>query len=213
MPAQRSIMKSRGSASNNRLSRRLAFPAAAVVMTIVFMAMAAASSCPVPLTEAAPLLPCAAEEGTDLQEQDRESGSAMDPERGTLILEDPKEKTPYAEYEMAVGDGFSITFTHSVNKSPVTDYFVVREDGIYGVKTVYYGFGAGVPTEPEEGQTLTYGEDGSMILSGLEVKMDNLIYRVGTVSDHILTLEDGSGISLRELCGRSARVGFRFEGG
>lgn len=130
---------------------------------------------------------------------------------GMLVLEDPCERTRYAAYEMAVGDEFSITFIHSVNKSPVTDYFEIREDGIYGVKTVYYGFGAGVPTGLEEGQTLTYGEDGSMIISGFDLKMDSLIYRVGTVSDHILTLRDESGISLRDLCGRNARVSFYFE--
>ena len=130
---------------------------------------------------------------------------------GMLVLEDPCERTRYAAYEMAVGDEFSITFIHSVNKSPVTDYFEIREDGIYGVKTVYYGFGAGVPTGLEEGQTLTYGEDGSMIISGFDLKMDSLIYRVGTVSDHILTLRDESEISLRDLCGRNARVSFYFE--
>ena len=130
---------------------------------------------------------------------------------GSLILEDPGEKTKYAGYEMSVGDVFSIGFIHSVNQSAVTDYFEIREDGIYGVKTVYYGFGAGVPTQLEEGQILTYGDDGSMILTGYEVKMDHLIYRVGTVSDHILTLQDGTEISLRDLCGRNARVGFRFE--
>ena len=129
---------------------------------------------------------------------------------GSLILEDPGDHTQYAAYEAAVGDTFSVEFIHSVNQSPVTDYFEIREDGIYGVKTVYYGFGAGVPTELEEGQTLTYGDDGSMIISGLEVKLNSLIYRVGTVSDHILMLENGMKISLRDLCGRSARVGFRF---
>ena len=138
------------------------------------------------------------------------TGTEEDPETGMLVLEDPDEETRYAEYAMAVGECFSVTFVHSVNKSPVTDYFEIREDGIYGVKSVYYGFGAGVQTELSEGQTLTYGEDGSMIISGLDVKMNDLIYRVGTVSDHILTLADGSEVSLRELCGRSARVGFRF---
>ena len=133
------------------------------------------------------------------------------PGRGTLILEDPQSKTKYAEYKMTGGDIFSIEFIHSVNKSPVIDYFEIRNDGIYGIKTVYYGFGAGVPTELEEGQTLTYGEDGSMIISGFNVKLDPLIYRVGTVSDHILTLPDGQKISLRDLCGRSSRVSFRFE--
>ena len=138
-------------------------------------------------------------------------GSSGEPEAGRLVLEDPCENTRYAEYEMAIGDEFSVTFIHSVNKSPVTDYFEIREDGIYGVKTAYYGFGAGVPTGLEEGQTLTYGEDGSIIISGFDMKMDSLVYRVGTVSDHILTLRDENGISLRDLCGRSARVGFYFE--
>ena len=130
---------------------------------------------------------------------------------GTLVLCDPGDKTRYAGYEMEVGDSFSIGFVHSVNNSPVTDYFEIREDGIYGVKSVYYGFGAGVQTELSEGQTLTYGEDGSMIISGYEMKMNQLIYRVGTVSDHILRLEDGKEISLRDLCGRNARVLFRFD--
>ena len=139
------------------------------------------------------------------------TGTEEDPETGMLVLEDPDEETRYAEYAMAVGECFSVTFVHSVNKSPVTDYFEIREDGIYGVKSVYYGFGAGVQTELSEGQTLTYGEDGSMIISGYEMKMNQLIYRVGTVSDHILRLEDGKEISLRDLCGRNARVLFRFD--
>ena len=138
-------------------------------------------------------------------------GSFGEPGTGTLVLEDPCDSTRYAQYDMVVGDEFSITFIHSVNKSPVTDYFDIREDGIYGVKTAYYGFGAGVPTGLEEGQILTYGEDGSMIISGFDMKMDSLIYRVGTVSDHILTVRGESGISLRDLCGRNARVGFYFE--
>ena len=79
------------------------------------------------------------------------------------------------------------------------------------VKTVYYGFGAGVQTELEEGQTLTYGEDGSMIVTGFEKRIEDLVYFVGTVSDHVLTLQDGQEISLRSLCGKSAMVRFRFE--
>lgn len=146
-----------------------------------------------------------AETESETASAERESGC------GRLILEDPSEETEYAAYEVSVGDIFSIEFVHSVNKSPVIDYFEIREDGIYGIRTVYYGFGAGVPTDLEEGQELSFGEDGSMIISGFERKMSSLIYRVGTVSDHILTLEDGTKISLRKLCGRNARVAFRFE--
>jgi hypothetical protein len=58
-----------------------------------------------------------------------------------------------------------------------------------------------------EGQILEYGDDGSMIVSGFERRMDNLSYIVGTVSDHTLYINNES-ISLRELCGRNATVRF-----
>ena len=92
------------------------------------------------------------------------------------------------QFPLEAGDGFAVTFIHSVNKSPVSDFYEVREDGIYVVKTVYYGFGAGVQTELGEGQVLTYGEDGSMIITGFDLRMNDLIYAVGTVSDHVLAL-------------------------
>ena len=92
-----------------------------------------------------------------------------------------------------------------------TDYYEIRPDGIYVVKTVYYGFGAGVQTQLEEGQKLEYGEDGSMIITGFDRRMDDLVYFVGTVSDHTLTLNDNQQFSLRDLCGRNAKVRFRYE--
>ena len=130
---------------------------------------------------------------------------------GSLVLTDEESGREIARYRVSEGDTFSIGFIHSVNKSPVTDYYEIRPDGIYVVKTVYYGFGAGVQTELEEGQKLEYGEDGSMIITGFDRRMDDLIYFVGTVSDHTLTLNDREQISLRDLCGRNAKVRFRYE--
>ena len=129
---------------------------------------------------------------------------------GTLRLVDPRTGEVYASYPVMRGDGFSVGFIHSVNKSPLTDYYEIRRDGIYVVKTVYYGFGAGVQTELEPGQTLEYGEDGSMIVTGFDQRIPDLIYFVGTVSDHTLTLH-GKEISLRDTCGRSAMVRFAYE--
>lgn len=132
-------------------------------------------------------------------------------QRGYLVLSSAKTGEIYARYPVRISDTFSVGFIHSVNKSPVTDFYEIRKDGIYVVKTVYYGFGAGVQTQLEEGQTLEYGDDGSMIITGFEKKMDDLIYFVGTVSDHTLTLESGEEISLRDLCGRNAMVRFSLE--
>ena len=127
---------------------------------------------------------------------------------GELVLSSADTGRIYARYPVSISDTFSIGFIHSVNKSPVTDYYEIRKDGIYVVKTVYYGFGAGVQTELEEGQKLEYGDDGSMIITGFDRKMDDLVYFVGTVSDHTLTLNDTEEISLRSLCGRNAKVRF-----
>ena len=105
------------------------------------------------------------------------------------------------------GDEFSITFVHSVNKSPVTDVYQITRDGIYVVRTIYYAFGAGVQSELEEGQSFEYGEDGAMIVSGFNRRLDPLSYIVGTVSDHTLQI-GGEVISLREICGRNTTVHF-----
>ena len=130
---------------------------------------------------------------------------------GFLTVSSVKTGERYARYLMKTGDEFGIGFIHSVNKSPVTDYYELRRDGIYVVRTVYYGFGAGVQTQLEDGQKLEYGEDGSMIITGFDRKMPDLTYIVGTVSDHTLTLGTDRQISLRDLCGRNASVRFSFK--
>lgn len=128
-----------------------------------------------------------------------------------LVLRNADTGTVYGRYALADGDTFSVTFVHSVNKSPVMDCYQIKERAIYVEQTVYYNFGAGVQTQLEDSETLTYGEDGSMIVSGFDREMSDLIYFVGTVSDHTLVVKDGDPISLRDLCGRSSKVRFVYQ--
>lgn len=127
-----------------------------------------------------------------------------------LILRDGETDNVLAAFPVNERDEFSITFIHSVNNSPVTDVYRIQSGEIYVVRTIYYSFGAGVQTLIEENQTLEYGDDGSMIISGFDRPMDHLSYIVGTVSDHKLEI-NGESISLRELCGRNASVSFSYE--
>lgn len=127
-----------------------------------------------------------------------------------LILRNGDTGKMYAAYPVNEGDEFSVTFVHSVNKSPVTDVYVIRGGAIFVTRTIYYSFGAGVQSQLEPGQNLQYGVDGSMIVSGFARRLDNLSYIVGTVSDHTLSI-GGESISLRELCGRNATVRFYCE--
>lgn len=127
-----------------------------------------------------------------------------------LVLRNADTGEEYARYRVAEGDEFSIMFIHSVNKSPLTDVYQIRNHKIYVVRTIYYGFGAGVQTQIEDGQTLEFGDNGEMIVSGFNQEMQHLTYFVGTVSDHTLTIH-GNEISLRELCGRNSKVEFSCE--
>ncbi|HHW67304.1 DUF1850 domain-containing protein [Defluviitalea raffinosedens] len=124
-----------------------------------------------------------------------------------LILKNSDTGEIIASFPVNDGDEFSVTFIHSVNNSPVTDVYQIRTGKMYVDRTIYYAFGAGVQTEIEEGQSLEYGSDGAMIVSGFNKLMDRLSYIVGTVSDHILHI-NGKDISLRELCGKNTTVQF-----
>lgn len=127
-----------------------------------------------------------------------------------LVLRDFDTGKVYARYQLEEGDTFSITFVHSVNKSPVTEVYQIRNDKIYLEECLYYAFGAGVATTLEGEQTLSYGENGEMIISNINTLMYDLIYVVGTVSDHVLELQNTE-ISLRELCGQNSSVSFIYE--
>jgi len=116
----------------------------------------------------------------------------------------------YSRFPLKEGERFSVEFKHSINLSPVIDVYEIVDGSIYVEETVYYHFGAGVQTELNPGETLTYGDDGSMIVGNIHQKRDNVGYIVGTVWDHMLTI-DGQKINLRELCGRNAPIRFNYE--
>ena len=75
-------------------------------------------------------------------------------------------------YDITNDDFFSVEFIHSVNKSPVIEYYKIdKEKNIYIYKTIYYNYGAGVPTELSGDETLSFGDDGSMIIDNINKKI------------------------------------------
>ncbi len=123
----------------------------------------------------------------------------------------------YARYRMGEGDRFSVTFIHSVNNYPLTDTYEIEESNIYVEETVYCSFGAGVQTELNPGETLDKVyidrpdyQGWAMVIRNIHQLRNNVGYIVGTVSDHVLTV-NGQDVSLRDLCGRNAAVRFNYE--
>lgn len=88
------------------------------------------------------------------------------------------------------GTVFGIRYLHSVALSPVTDYFVVRDNSIWLDRTVYEDFGAGLPHAPE-GQQVMRHHNGKLSISGYNRKLDSFQLRVGRVANHVLLLMPG----------------------
>ena len=122
----------------------------------------------------------------------------------TLFLYNDKDIKTAVSYPISTNDFFSIEFIHSVNNSPVVEYYRIDDNSnIYVYKTIYYNYGAGVPTNLEGNETISYGEDGSMIIDHIDKKIDSLTYYLSDIHDHILKINDGNPISLWEIFGQN----------
>lgn len=89
------------------------------------------------------------------------------------------------------GSEFAIRYTHSVALTPVTDYFVIRDNAIWLDKTEYEDFGAGLPHAPEDGQIM-HTEKGKISISGYKKRLDSFQLRVGRVAGHQLLVKIGN---------------------
>ncbi len=126
-----------------------------------------------------------------------------------LVMYDSDTGKRYITEKADDGLMFSVEFIHSVNQTPVKDTYIIENGEIRAYSTTYRSFGAGVQTALEGDQKMTYDDDGNMVITGFDITYDPLRYIVGTVSDHILTF-GGEEISLRNLCGRNAKVVFEI---
>ncbi len=125
----------------------------------------------------------------------------------SLRLTDRESGKEIASFELCENDTFSITFIHSVNQSPVTDYYRRDKDNTFVLyATTFYAYGAGIPESWPEGAHVETSADGIHV-SNLHIPLPDFTYIVGTVSDHTLTIGNEA-ISLRDLCGQNAEVLF-----
>lgn len=128
-------------------------------------------------------------------------------ENKKLILYNNNLGTEIASFPIAKDDYFYVKFNHSVNMSPVIDYYKFNDKNeIYVYKTIYYNYGAGVETELENNETISYGADGSMIIENIDKKIDPLVYYLSDIFDHKLSIAGRDEISLWEVCGKNILI-------
>jgi hypothetical protein len=103
---------------------------------------------------------------------------------------------------------FAVEFIHSVNNSPVIEFFIINGKEIQNTAVHFNSFGAGMLTELEEGQTMIM-DDGTLVITGLNRTFTELNYIIAEISDHILIINEER-ISLTSLCGINAHITLRI---
>ena len=91
---------------------------------------------------------------------------------------------------------FIISYTHSVNRGRVRDYYIIKSKYIILSKTRFISYGAGIP-EPEKRQKFRETED-YIEISDINRKIDNLYLFVGTIANHKIEIDEKK-IELKEI--------------
>ena len=95
-------------------------------------------------------------------------------------------------------NGFIISYTHSVNKGRIHDYYKCdKKKGGLVLQSMYFvSYGAGIP-EPEEipGATFTKLDD-SYIISNINRFVPKLVMAVGVIADHTFAVDDADFIEI-----------------
>ena len=95
-------------------------------------------------------------------------------------------------YSKPALEGFVISYTHSVNKGRIHDYYECccghRSSSFILKKSEYVSYGAGIP-EPEETEGCSFtSTDSGYVLDNLNRELDSFLLAVGVIAEHSITI-------------------------
>lgn len=120
------------------------------------------------------------------------------PSQKVIIISDLKNQSHLAYAKVEDGQEFSLSFVHSVNKRPVDEYFVVENNDLVVMKTVYDSFGAGMPEGTVAGMEPHLNNEGLLEISSIDYRLPEINLFVGTVAKHTLSINNRK-IALADL--------------
>ncbi len=114
------------------------------------------------------------------------------PSKPLLVIYNRKNPKQWVCSAQAYKKGFVISYTHSVNKGRIHDYYKCdKKSGGFVLNSMYFvSYGAGIP-EPEEipGATFTALDD-SYIISNINRFLPKLVMAVGLIADHTFAVDE-----------------------
>lgn len=81
-------------------------------------------------------------------------------------------------------DGFAISYTHSVNKGRVHDFYVPVSEELELFMTEFVSYGAGIPEPYETDGAEFHSTDNGYIIRGLKRRLPRLVMAVGVIAEH-----------------------------
>lgn len=114
------------------------------------------------------------------------------PSKTVLAISNRKNPKQRLYSSLAYKNGFIISYTHSVNKGRVHDFYKCDQDEEVLVlqSTHFVSYGAGIP-EPEETPGATFiALDDCYIISNINRLVPKLVMAVGLIADHGFAIAD-----------------------
>ena len=107
----------------------------------------------------------------------------------TLSISNRKNLSERIYSRSGADSGFVISYTHSVNKGRVHDFYLpAKNGGLELFMTEFVSYGAGIP-EPEETDGCTFiATDTGYVLDGLNKELNSFLLAVGVIAEHSITI-------------------------
>jgi len=105
---------------------------------------------------------------------------------------------------------FHISFLHSVNRTPVNEYYRISNNKFIVYKTTFFSYGAGMPEYDASGAQKLKVEDGVVSIDNINRALEDFTVMVGTYADHCLNY-GGKSIRLSELIEPQKPAKFRVQ--
>ena len=113
------------------------------------------------------------------------------PTKPVLVISGRKDSTKCYYSAAGYRNGFIISYTHSVNKGRVYDYYrSATNNGLELYKTQFVSYGAGIPEPGETAGAIFSVDEGCYTISNLRRTFPRLNMAVGLVADHSINMGD-----------------------
>jgi hypothetical protein len=123
-----------------------------------------------------------------------------DENSGKIVFQDKIEK-----YQ-----NFYTSFTHSVNRTPVNEYYEISQGMFLLKKAAFYSYGAGMPEAGEYGSSQPKIVDGLVQIDHIDKVFKSLTIFAGTYADHSLNTKNKK-ISFSQLVKPQTSVTFEVK--